>query len=117
MSHDWSIVHKEICKKYGVSYCRGPLNLKVGISENVKAGVFPVNGLRHPPQGDTTGWYIWAGGEIPQDDLNFFSPLHVIHLEERCPDIIKYLGLPPGWRFLFAPDYEDVWEDISLLDV
>ena len=25
------------------------------------------------------------------------------------------LALPPGWRFLLAPDYEDVWYDPSLL--
>jgi hypothetical protein len=47
--------------------------------------------------------------------LIFFLPLHVTHLESRCPEIIKYLGLAPGWRFLVAPDYEDVWYDKALL--
>jgi hypothetical protein len=28
-----------------------------------------------------------------------------------------YLALPPGWRFLIAPDYEDVWFDESLLHI
>jgi hypothetical protein len=27
------------------------------------------------------------------------------------------LGLPPGWRFLIAPGYLDVWYDASLLDI
>jgi len=30
---------------------------------------------------------------------------------------MKYLGLAPGWRFLVAPNYEDVWEDYDLLKI
>ena len=38
------------------------------------------------------------------------------HLVEWCPQILKFLGLPPGWRFLIAGDYEDAGFDKSLLD-
>jgi hypothetical protein len=38
-------------------------------------------------------------------------------LEEWAPLILKYLGLPPGSRFLITDDYEDVWEDKSLLNI
>lgn len=75
-----------------------------------------MNGLRHPPQGDTVGWYIWAGEELSQEP-DFFQPRHVEHLNEWCPAVISYLGLAPGWRFLLANDYEDVWYDESLLDI
>jgi len=51
------------------------------------------------------------------DDPDFFVPLHVEHLDEWCPGAVKYLGLAPGWRFLFAEGYEDVWEDTELLDI
>jgi hypothetical protein len=88
----------------------------VGISRNVRDGILPINGLRHPPEGDTTGWYIWAGGE-PSDAPDFFVPLHVEHIKEWCPDAIRFLGLPPGWRFLVAGEHEDVSEDRSLLNV
>ena len=104
----------ELCHKYGTNYCPLPDGSKVGISLNVRDGVVPVNGLRHSPEGDTTGWYIWAGEEMSTAP-DFFKPLHVEHLQEWCPDIQKYLGLPPGWRFLVANDYEDVWYDESLL--
>ena len=110
------IEQKNICKKYGAKFFESPPELKVGISLNVKDGLQPINGLRHPPERDTTGWYIWAGEDF-SDDPDFFVPLHVEHLHEWCPQIIKYLGLPPGWRFLTANDYEDVWEDPSLLDI
>ncbi|WP_025183814.1 hypothetical protein [Leptospira kirschneri] len=106
---------KIICKKLNVNYCPSSLNSKVGIALNVKSGiVLPINGLRHPIEGDTTGWYIWAG-EVLSDATDFFQPLHVQHLQEWCPQIIKYLGLPPGWRFLVDGDYEDIWYDESLL--
>lgn len=105
-----------LCRKYGASFERSEPNLKVGIAVNVKSGLQPINGLRHPPEGDTTGWYIWAGGE-PSQDPDFFVPLHVEHLEEWCPQVMRFLGLPPGWRFLIADDHEDVWEDPTLLHV
>lgn len=106
---------KGICKKYGASYLASPENLKVGISLNVKDGMYPINGLRHPAEGDTTGWYIWAGDY--SDDPAFFVPIHVEHLGEWCPEAVKYLGLAPGWRFLIADKYEDVWEDKRLLKI
>lgn len=91
-----------------------PGHMKVGISESVRDGRMPLNGLRHPPTGDTTGWFIWAGEEL-SDAPDFFRPLHVDHLADWCPDVIPFLHLPPGWRFLLAPGVEDVWQDAGLL--
>lgn len=105
----------EICKKFGAPFLEASQHLKIGISINVKEGILPINGLRHQPEGDTTGWYIWAGEYSADPD--FFLPLHVEHLIDWCPEILKYLGLAPGWRFLYANNYQDVWEDLTLLDV
>lgn len=105
-----------ICREYGAELTPSPPDMKVGIARNVLERLLPINGLRHPPVGDTTGWYIWAGEELSSDD-DFFVPLHVSHLEEWCPEAIPFLGLPPGWRFLAAPGYEDVWFDPDLLNV
>lgn len=107
---------RKMCERYGVQYLPAPLDRIVGIARNVREGTLPIHGLRHPAVGDTTGWYIWAGGE-PSEDPGFFVPLHVEHLETWCPAAIRFLGLPPGFRFLVADDYEDVWEDSSLLHV
>lgn len=100
----------KLCTKYGAQFMNSPADMKVGISLNVRDGILPINGVRHPPEGDTTGWYIWAGEHLSTDD-DFFKPLHVDHLKEWCPQVLKYLGLSPGWRFLIAGDYEDVWFD------
>ncbi len=76
----------------------------------------PIHGLRHPVEGDTNGWYIWCGEYSEADD--FFQPLHVEHLEECLPEVLKLLPLPPGYRFVIDKDgYEDIWFDESLLDV
>ncbi|WP_425328639.1 immunity protein Imm33 domain-containing protein [Rhizobium changzhiense] len=74
----------------------------------------PINGLRHPPEAGTSGWFIWGGQEFSTAS-DFFKPLHIHHLQERCNAVLPYLALPPGWRFLIVPDYEDVWYDSSLL--
>jgi len=104
----------EVCERYHVKPYPSLVGHKVGVSRNVRNGLQPINGLRHRPEGDTTGWYIWAGNEI-SDAPDFFVPLHVEHVIEWCPQAVPYLQLPPGCRFLVAPDHEDVWEDSSLL--
>jgi len=44
-----------------------------------------------------------------------FVPLHVEHLAAWRPEILRFLGLPPGWRFLTDGSYVDVWYDAALL--
>ncbi len=113
---DMEYAQREICERYGALYFPSPNNMKVGIANDAIGGVIPINGLRNPPEKGTTGWYIWAGETLSQAD-DYFIPLHVSHLQTRCPSIIKYLCLSPGWRFLIAEGYEDAWYDKSLLSV
>jgi hypothetical protein len=118
MDFDLNIIEQQkiVCSRYNTTFFSTPVDIKVGIAVNVAEGARPINGLRHPPQGDTSGWYIW-GGEQLSSSPDFFMPLHAKHVLEWCPEIVKYLGLPPGWRFLFAKDYEDIWYDPTLLKV
>jgi hypothetical protein len=75
----------------------------------------PINGLRHPPTETTNGWYVWGGEMSDADD--FFSPLHVEHMESQPPLALKYLDLPPGYRFqIDGSGHEDIWFDARLLD-
>lgn len=106
----------KICEKYNTEWFGSPLDLKIGVSKNLTSGTLPINGLRHPPENGTAGWYIWAGDYSEAGD--FFQPLHIQHLIEMYPDLLKYLGLPPGYRFqIDNKGYEDVWEDKSLLNI
>ena len=105
---------KLLCRSYHTSCCPTLPYQKIGISDNANSGDLPLNGLRHLPVNDTCGWYIWAGEKMSEEP-DFFKPVHVFHLSEILPDVLKFLALPPGWRFLLAPGYEDVWYDPSLL--
>ena len=66
------------------------------------------------PTGEYSGWFIWAGTTLSTDP-DYFEAQHLHHLEAATPELLPYLDLPPGWRFLIAPGYEDVWFDASLL--
>ena len=84
---------RALCARYGVPGIAAPAELKIGVARNVRTNLKPLNGLRHPPQADTTGW-IWAGEEFSTSP-DYFEPLHVAHLVEWCPLALKFLGLPP----------------------
>jgi hypothetical protein len=110
-----SDMQREICLKFGASFLLSDEHLRVGISTTFDPAQFPINGLRHPQEGNMTGWYIWSGETFPPGD-DGFVPLCAHHMNDKCPEIVKYLALGPGWRFLVAPGYEDVWYDAKLLD-
>jgi hypothetical protein len=81
---------------------------KVGVAANVRTGLQPINGVRSFPDPGTTGWFIWAG-EAMSEDPDYFLPLHASHLSDLCSAVLPYMELPPGWGFVIAPGYEDVW--------
>jgi hypothetical protein len=101
-------VQRIVCREYSAEYLAASEHLKVGLSVGVLEGQRPLHGVRHMPEGDTSGWYIWAGEYSPAED--FFQPMHVGHSEEWQPVLHRYLGLAPGWHFLLVPeeDYADV---------
>ena len=109
-----SHLQERICREYGYEFVPCSADSKVGLAIKT-IGQTPINGLRHPSTADSNGWYIWAGEY--SSDADFFSPLHTSHLTERLPDVIKFLALPPGSRFLIAGNNVDVWFDESLLKV
>ena len=116
-THEIVTEQMKICQKYNVEWVASPLDMKIGVSKNLTSGEMPINALRHPPENGTAGWYIWAG-DTYTNDVNFWEPMHIQHLIKIYPQILKYLGLPPGYRFqIDDKGYEDIWEDKSLLDL
>lgn len=106
-----------ICDQYQSKFVLADPELKIGIADNIKTNLQPINGLRHPLEDGTSGWFIWAG-ETFSEDADFFQPHCVKHLETIKPEIIKFLGLSPGHRFLIDDNgYEDVWFDENLLNI
>jgi hypothetical protein len=88
----------------------------VGLARGSLSAGWPINGLRHPETGQSNGWYIWAG-ETFSSAPDFFEPLCWEHLANLLPQVLDYLALPPGWRFLITPEYKDVWFDQNLLNL
>lgn len=105
----------EVCARFGVEPQHPDPLTKVEVATNISGSVVPLNGLRHPDAGDTSGWYLWRGESLNAEP-GFFAPLHVEHVGDRSPEAVPYLALPPGWRFLIADGYEDVWFDPALID-
>lgn len=109
-------IQEGICEKFNAEFFETDFSLKIGITENLlsEKKIYPINGLRHNPVNNTSGWYIWSGEFLENED--FFKTLHISHLTYTLPTIIKYMALPPGYRFLIDDKgYEDVWYDETLL--
>lgn len=105
---------KRICKKYNSDFTRMDEKLFIGVATAL--GLEPINGLHHPKHGKMNGWYVWSGEWSDADD--FFEPLCLEHLIELKPEIIKYLGLDIGFRFLTdKKGYEDVWFDQNITEL
>jgi hypothetical protein len=112
---DTAEIQKLFCQTKNVQFIPAPNESILGYAITTE-GSIPINGMRHPVTDNSNGWYIWNGEQFSTAP-DFFAPLHTIHLCEKHPAIIKLLGLPPGYRFLLAGDYLDVWFDNSLLEI
>ncbi|MBY0572260.1 MAG: hypothetical protein K2P84_01150 [Undibacterium sp.] len=109
------IREKTVCEWAEVTPTEPESGSKLGLALST-LGQQPIHGLRTEPQNGTNGWYIWCGGEMSKDE-DFFSPLHIEHIDNYLPEIKEYLNLPVGFRFLIDDkNYEDVWFDQTLLD-
>lgn len=119
--NDWNSIQqqqKAVCERLKVDFVPVDFAALIAVNSSLFSSIVPINGLRHPKHGKIEGWYLWSGLEFSQEDENFFEPLHVEHLIEQQPLVLKYLGLLAGWRFqIDERGYEDVWFDISLLDI
>jgi hypothetical protein len=105
-----------MCRRFGVAALRPRPGTMIGVALGRAAAAEPLNAIRHPPVGQSNGWYVWRGGQIPHDDDEFFSPMHIEHATSRFPGLLPYLALPLGFGVILAPGYEDVWQDEALLE-
>ena len=107
-------MQRALCLKHGADFCPPSPGSKLGMARDAATNIQPLNGLRHQAQCDTSGWYIWRGEKMSQKE-DYFQPLHMEHMVEECPEALKFLALPPGWRFLVSENHIDVWYDANLL--
>ena len=104
---------KNVCERAGSACCPTQPDEKVGIAMSTLASS-PIYGVRRSPTEGVAGWYIWGGEYSSAPD--FFQPVHVAHLGELIPEVLSYLSLAPGHKFIIDREgYEDIWFDDSLL--
>ncbi len=82
-----------------------PAPLDKALVATATLGQYPLNARRITPERGSCGWYVWGGGSQGRSsEPGFFQPLHVAHLLERCPQIMPFLALAPGWRVSLPGD-------------
>ncbi|WP_420401327.1 immunity protein Imm33 domain-containing protein [Flagellimonas sp.] len=105
---------KTVCEWQNVQPQKPNPDSVVGLAiSSLQNGI--LHGLRHPSKLNSNGWFIWCGEY--SKDKDFFSPVCVKDLTNYLDsDILEYLDLPSGYRFLIdGTNYEDVWYDKKLL--
>jgi hypothetical protein len=55
-------MQKGICRNHNCEFLSVPPESKLGVALET-LGKSPINGLRHPPDKDTNGWYVWCGAK------------------------------------------------------
>ncbi|WP_219134439.1 hypothetical protein [Janthinobacterium sp. UMAB-60] len=99
---------QRICDKFGLP-AQAPepmVALAIGSLEQS-----PIYGTRiNLPENGTISWFIHCGEH--SEALDFYQPLHAAHLREMLPQVLDYLALPSGARFILDREgYEDVWQE------
>src|SRR5258708_13149299 len=93
MNKDWQTEQNSLCERFNSHFAPISPDARIGIALQT-LNQRPLHGLRHPPHGNMSGWYIW-GGEYSKDP-SFFQVIHAEHFSDQCPNLIMFLSLPPG---------------------
>ncbi|WP_309475745.1 hypothetical protein [Pseudomonas sp. B21-017] len=95
-----------ICEKHGLSALPPEDMVAIALDTLHKS---PIYGTRiQLPEGGTISWFIHCGEHSPVSD--FYQAFHTSHLVEELPEVVKYLFLPEGAKFIIdRQGYEDVW--------
>lgn len=103
-------IQKEICIRYGSKF--EPLNASEMVAVAIDSlGKIPINGIRHIlKEGENISWFFYCGEFCDDDD--FFKPMHIEHLSDYLPQVMPYVALEQGFRFVIDNEgYEDVWKE------
>lgn len=108
---DWGAQHW-VCERYGASFDPFTDDSLVSIAPAILDPNVAVEGTRYEMSGAMAGWFLI--------DEHFVGSVHDLqieharHVAEARPDLVRYFGLPPGWRFFRTATGESV-EQLSEL--
>ena len=97
---------QQICTRHGLAAQAPEAMVAVALGSLEQS---PIYGTRIDlPENGTISWFIHCGEH--SDAADFYQPLHTAHLQELLPQVLDYLALPSGAKFIIDRDgYEDVW--------
>lgn len=97
---------QRICDKHGLPAQAPEAMVAVAIGSLAQT---PIYGTRIAlPENGTISWFIHCGEHSDAND--FYQALHAAHLHEMLPQVVDYLALPSGAKFILDREgYEDVW--------
>ncbi|MDO5105629.1 hypothetical protein [Capnocytophaga sp.] len=101
----------KICKKYQSEFEQLQSDEMVAVALDT-LGQMPICGERIVLEaGQNVSWFIHCGEHSDAED--FYKPVHWYHLIDLLPEVLPYLGLSQGFRFIIDNEgYEDVWSEI-----
>ncbi|HBV15856.1 MAG TPA: hypothetical protein DEB71_11010 [Chryseobacterium carnipullorum] len=89
----------EICWQQNLIPHFPTFNQSIVISDGVYEGK-DIEGIRYDSPQDESGWYLIT--DDYNDDIKSLKMAHFYHVAFARPDILKYLALPFGYRFLMG---------------
>lgn len=94
-----SVIRKqsELCSHYELPVQFPNFNQSVVISDGVYEGK-DIEGIRYNSPQNESGWYLIT--DDYNDDIKSLKVVHFYHVAFARPDILKYLAIPFGHRFL-----------------
>lgn len=103
-------VQKFNCMKFNSKFVQTSKNEMVAVALD-SLGKIPITGIRNVlEEGENISCFFYCG-EFSEDD-DFFKPIHISHLENYLPEVIPYLALGEGFRFVIDKQgHEDVWKE------
>lgn len=110
---DINELQQEICRKHQSKF--EPLFFDEIVAVALGSlGQMPITGIRNILQKDeNVSWFIYCGE--PSEQADFYQPVHWHHLKEILPEVLPYLGLSQGFRFIIDNEgYEDVWFETNV---
>lgn len=101
---------KLLCEEFESSYIKVSGDDVVAVAVNT-LNQEPIVGIRKKPEAEeNVAWFIY-GGEMGEGE-DFFETMTVRELQDILPEVLPYLALAEGFRFMIdREDYEDVWKE------
>lgn len=100
----------ELCTYYGLIPSFPNFNQMIVISKGVYEGK-DIEGIRYDSPNHMSGW--WLITDDYDDNINSLMTVHYSHIAFNRPDILKFLALPFGYRFLIENNEFEIMKDVE----